>query len=281
MLLDGHDLDAVITVLDDARQDVLAELRIGAHLLRILTHADMALVDEQRTLVGLEGLFLPLVRLFGSPYLSGEYLRLLVLHHALDPCRDALALAAVPLHVHLEQVAMLHGLLRQFQLPVARALNALAAVLVVLLPVVEVTHQIDVGSVGGPLAEHPLASWSLMQSEILMAVGKVREFQLSVAGKLVQFPQSVVMTSAYGVLEGLQPSVVHHQSNVLRLFGGSLFGCSLLGSGLLGLFCRFLCSSHYALILKIAFLMAGSLEMQGACPSCGKKMAISPGLQVT
>ncbi len=38
---------------------------------------------------------------------------------------------------------------------------------------------------------------------------------------------------------------------------------------------------HYALILNIAFFIFSSEDIQGACPSCGKKTANSPGLHVT
>ena len=68
MLLDSHDLDAVVTVLDDARQYILLELSIGTYLLGILTHTDMALIDQKRSSLCLESLLLPFVRL-RIPYL--------------------------------------------------------------------------------------------------------------------------------------------------------------------------------------------------------------------
>ena len=282
------------------RQDVVLELRIGTYLLGILGHTHVALIDEQRVLLGLEVLFLPDVR-FRIPNLSGEYLRIVVLHHAAAPCWDALALATVPLHLHLIELAVLNGLLRELQLPVASTLNALAPEFLILRPVVEVADQIDVSSIRSPLTEHP-ALRKFMKSEIEMTRSKICQFLLSVLCQLVQFPECMVMTSADGTLEGLQPRVVLHQAYMLGLcllnYLLNLLGCYFPRGCLLGgcslLCCRFLSRrfflSHiylfaflpfYFFTLNIAFLISGSVAIQGACPSCGKKMAIWPGLQVT
>src|SRR5574344_981366 len=101
MLLDSHHLDAVVSILDNSRQHVLGKLLVGAYLLGILSHTHVTLIDEQRTLVGLEGLLLEHVRFFGSPHLCREYLGGIVLHYALAPCGDSLALSTIPLHLHL------------------------------------------------------------------------------------------------------------------------------------------------------------------------------------
>ena len=58
MLLYGHHLYAVISVCHHPGQHILCKLLIGAHLLGILRHAHMALIDEQWRLVGFEFLFL-------------------------------------------------------------------------------------------------------------------------------------------------------------------------------------------------------------------------------
>ena len=47
MLLQSHDLQRVVTRLDDARQYILAEFREGSHFLLFGTHADVHLVDER------------------------------------------------------------------------------------------------------------------------------------------------------------------------------------------------------------------------------------------
>ena len=46
VLLDGHDLDGVVAVGGDARQHLGAEFVVAAHLFLLLSHADVAFVDE-------------------------------------------------------------------------------------------------------------------------------------------------------------------------------------------------------------------------------------------
>ena len=165
MLLDSHDLNGVVAVLLDARQHVLGKLLVGAYLLSILSHAHVALVDEQRVLVGLEGLFLPLVGLLGVPHLSREYLGLIILDNATAPGGNTFALSPIPLDFHLVELSVLQGFLAELELPVTSTLNTLALVLLVLLPVVEVTNQVNLCSIGCPLTEHPTLG-KLMQTEI-------------------------------------------------------------------------------------------------------------------
>ena len=101
-----------------------------------------------------------------------------------------------------------------------------------LLPVVEVTNQIDVGGIRCPLAEHP-SLLGLVQSEVVVSVGEVAERNLAVAGKLAQFPECMFMTAYDGWLKVCQVWVVLYQS---YMFGCSslhcFLGCSLLGTSL-------------------------------------------------
>ena len=90
MLLDGHDLNAIIAIGNDAWQYIVLKLSISAHLLGILSHSDVALVDEEWIHLSPESLLLPSVRSW-IPHLRREYLGLLILHHALCPGRYALA----------------------------------------------------------------------------------------------------------------------------------------------------------------------------------------------
>ena len=214
MFLDSHNLDAVIAVGDDTRKYVVLELCICAHLLCIFAHSYVALVDEQRTLVRLESLFLPNVRLLGCPYLSRENLCVLVLNDTTNPRRDALALATVPLYVHLEEVAVLHCLLRQFQLPVSCSFDTLGTICLILLPVVEVAYKIDVCSVRCPLTEYPSSARSLVKSVILMTVSKVRQRDFTVMCQLVNLPNGVLVTSTNSIFKRLQPTVVLHKTDV-------------------------------------------------------------------
>jgi hypothetical protein len=71
----------------------------------------MALVNQQRRLIGLEGLFLPNVWFLRIPYLSREYLGLIVLNDTLAPSRDTLAFSPIPLHLHFVKVSVLDSLL--------------------------------------------------------------------------------------------------------------------------------------------------------------------------
>ncbi len=97
MLLDSHHLNTVIAILDDTWEHVVLELRIGAYLLGILAHSDVALVDEQRRLVGLELLLTESVGFLRIPYLCGENLCIVVLNHTTAPGRNTLAFATIPL----------------------------------------------------------------------------------------------------------------------------------------------------------------------------------------
>ena len=229
VLLNGHDLDGIVASLGHAGQHVVLELCVAAHFLSILSHTDVALVDEQRTFLGLKAVFLPHIGLGRIPHLGRENLRLIVLHHAAAPCRNALAFTAVPLHLHLVELAVLQVLFLQTQLPVAGAFNALAAVVLVLGPVVEVADEIDVGSVRCPLAEHPSAV-QLMQAEIEMAGGKVGEALLTIIGELTDFPECMVVTAADGVFIRLQIGIVLYECNMLRCFLLSLLGVFFLCS---------------------------------------------------
>ena len=218
VLLNSHYLNTVVTILDYTRQDILAELVICAHLLGIFAHSDVALIYEQRVLVWLERLLFPLILLLWSPNLSRENLCLLVLHHSISPCRYALALSTVPLNVHLEQVAVLHCFLREFQFPVACTLNALCLVFLVFLPVVEITNKIYLSCIRCPLAEYPSSACVAMKTIINIAVCKVVKSLLAVLRQLVYLPCSMVVTSTNSVFERFQIAVVLHETYMLRLF---------------------------------------------------------------
>ena len=168
MLLNSHHLNAVIAIFLHTRQDIFRELLVGPNFLGILTHTHMALINQQRSLVGLERFLFPLVLLLRVPHLSGEYLRVVVLYHTTAPGRNTLSFSPIPLHLHLVELSMLQCLFAEFQLPVASACNTLATIFLRLLPVVEVTNQIDVRRIGSPLTEHP-ALGKFMQTEIQMA----------------------------------------------------------------------------------------------------------------
>ena len=216
VLLDGHDLDGIVAVLLDAGQDIVLELRVGADLLRIAAHADMAFVNEQRVAVRVEHAMMPMIMLFRIPHLCREDFRLLILHDALAPGRDALPRAARPVDLHLIQVAMLHRLGRQFQFPVSRIADFLTAVFLDLFPVVEIADEIDIQCMRRLLAEHP-AALRAMQAIVLVPVREIGQMP-GTARQLVHFPDRVVVPAADRVFVRLQPAIPGNQSNVFFLF---------------------------------------------------------------
>ena len=184
MLLDGHNLNAVVAVFDDTRQYIILEFGIGAHLLGIFAHSDMAFVDQEWIGLGFESLLFPFIRLW-SPHLCREYLRVLVLHNTLRPSWNTLAIASVPMDVHLIEISVFKSLGWQFQLPVSCSLNTFSLVFLVFLPIVEITNQVYFGSIGSPLAEHPASTRCLVKSEIVVSTRKIGQGCLSVASELV------------------------------------------------------------------------------------------------
>ena len=84
VLLNSHNLDAIVAQRIHARQHVLAELLIRGHTLGIAAHSYMALIDEQTRLValGLNRHFMRKTIRLRRPYLGRENLRTVVLHHA-------------------------------------------------------------------------------------------------------------------------------------------------------------------------------------------------------
>ena len=174
MLLDGHYLNAVVAIGSHSGQDIVAELSIGADALLVLSHADVALVDEERVGSGAELLHLPLISLLGVPHLSAEDVCLFILHHSCSPCRYAFSLTAFPMHDELEEGAMAEGLVLDFQFPVAGAADASHGIAGTFLPSVEVAHHEDVDGIGSPFAQHP-SVLGLVQAEVEVAAGKFIE----------------------------------------------------------------------------------------------------------
>ena len=186
MLLHRHYLYAVVSVLYDTRQYVVTEFGVCAHFLRILPHADMALINEQRAFYGTELLLFPHIRSLRFPHLCRENLRFLILYHTPCPRGDTLSLTSVPAYAHLVKVAMLKSFGRELQFPVACALNALCLILVCFLPAVKVAYEIQLRCIGRPLAEHPAAG-CFMKPVIVVTACKVLKCLLSATRKLTYF----------------------------------------------------------------------------------------------
>ena len=154
VLCNGHHLNGIVAVLLDAWQYVVFELDVGADLLSILCHADVALIDEQRVGVGFEVLLFELIRLCRSPNLCRENLGVLVLHHTGCIGRNTLPFSTVPSDFQFEEVTMMHLARLEFDFPVS-IVNASHLVCLVLLPAIEVSNEENLGGIGCPFAQHP------------------------------------------------------------------------------------------------------------------------------
>ena len=154
MFLYSHDLNGVITILRYTRQYILTEFIIRPHLLLVGAHTDMALVDQKGRLLRFEPFILEFIRFLRVPYLSAEYLRLLILHHPASPCGNTFSATAVPLDQQLKQVLMIHLRIGQSDLPYAIRLT-FKLVFIIFLPSVECSNQINSGSIRCPFTEHP------------------------------------------------------------------------------------------------------------------------------
>lgn len=121
---------------------------------------------------------------------------------------------------------MLEVLVAKLQFPVASALYALAFIVLVLLPVVEVADEIYLCSIRCPLAEHPSACL-FVQAEIEMSCGKVAQCLLAVACQLIQLPHCMLVASTYCILKRFKPRVVLYKPYMLI---GDLFEAAFLES---------------------------------------------------
>ena len=205
MLLDGHDLKTIVSILDDAWQNVFAEFVVRTHLFCILSHAYVAFVYQEWVTLRSEVLFLKLIRLCGVPHLGAEYLCLIILHNALAPCRYSFAFASVPVNFHFVQVEMLHGFGRKLDFPIATVGNPFQLILLVFFPSVEVAYQINGGCIRGPLAENPFPPF-LVQAEIEIPVRKVGEPALAFR-QFVDLVQRMPVPPFDGVCIRFEPGI--------------------------------------------------------------------------
>ena len=204
VLLDGHDLDAVIAQFVNTRQHISTELFVGIHFLLLGGHTDMAFVDiETAFLFDFLSAMFPLVFGFG-PHLSREDLRLLILHDAADVRRDTLSVTAVPFDEQFVHLAVRHGVLRQDRFPHTVA-DGLETIGFVLGPVIHIALDIDGGGIRCPFAEHP-SFIGMMKTEIEVTgspLGKgfaSGQFRLFIAG--------IVSAGLKGAFVGLQIRIV-------------------------------------------------------------------------
>ena len=84
MLHDRHKLDSIVAKSGNMRQRVLCKLFEGRDLWRLSGDADVSFIDERRHgLIGVKGLIMPFVRLFGIPDLPVKSKGVFILYHTL------------------------------------------------------------------------------------------------------------------------------------------------------------------------------------------------------
>ena len=220
MLLQGHNLETVVTFLSNTREDQFAKLVVRAHLLGILRHTDMAFINKEWIALGSEGFFLEDVGRLGIPYLRREYFGLLILNHAGTPSGNALTAAALPIDLHFVELSVTESVRREFEFPIIGARNPLQLVLLLFLPLVEVANKINGSGIGCPFAEYPSAR-GLVETEIGVTLRKIAERGFATR-EFFQLTNDMVVPSLDSVIEGFEPRIIldNLQSCVFLTCGG-------------------------------------------------------------
>jgi hypothetical protein len=119
MLLNSHNLDAVISFFSDTRKYLFAEFVIGPDFFLLLCHSDMAFINQQRIRAGLKRFLLEFIGFLRCPYLGAEYLGLFILNYTCSPSRNTLTLTTIPIYIQFIQVSMMDSIGRQVNFPIA------------------------------------------------------------------------------------------------------------------------------------------------------------------
>ena len=236
MFCDSHNLNTVVSIGNHTRQHILPKFVVASHFFSILSHADMAFVDKERSLFGFKVRFFPNVRFSRVPHLCTEDFRFFVLHHAAAPCRHSFSLSAFPMHGKLVKIQMFQRAEWEFEFPVSSSFQTFEGILSLFFPSVEIADKVDSRGVGCPFAQNPL-SCCTMEAEVKMSVGHFSQFSFT-SGQLVQFPERMVMSSLDSTFKRFQPRIVLNQIDVLRRsLLGHTFGRRFAGSGRFFVFC--------------------------------------------
>ena len=102
---------------------------------------------------------------------------------------------------------MLDGIGGERHLPVAMAIESSELVLLLLLPLGKVTDEVDLGSIGGPLAEGP-SLLGLVQTIVFISLGNVFQFLRAIVGKFVLATYIVVVTALDRSFVRFKPRIV-------------------------------------------------------------------------
>ena len=155
MLLNSHDLYGIVAVGMNTREYQILEFTISANTLTLLCHTDVTLIDQQRLCIRTKLVDIPSVWLSRIPHLSGEYVRLLILHHTCGISRYTLTLTSLPAHHHLVELAVTNRIGRQHHLPHTALRQTSQLIAGLFLPAGEVADEGYRGGIGCIFAKHP------------------------------------------------------------------------------------------------------------------------------
>ena len=207
VLEDAHDLHRIVAGGHDAGKDEVLELAVGADFRRLLRHADVGFVNEERPLrqVAGPGVFPDVGR--HVPDLGGENEGLGILDDPLGPRRDAVPPAAGPKDVEPVVLAVGQGGKGQLQFPVPMGIEPLQRQFRELLPATEISSQENGAGMGGPLPENP-AGAGAVQAIVTVTKGKFREGDAAIFGELIEQAGGFVPPAVEVWKIGRQPGVI-------------------------------------------------------------------------
>ena len=205
MLHHGHQLHDVVSGRGDARQDQVAELRVCAHLLLLLRHADVRLVDEGNGERGTGNRVFPAVGAW-VPHLGGEEVGGRILHNAARVCGQALSAPAVPAHLEPVELSVRDEPRGEAPFPHVAPRDAPQLEADIGLPSGEVPHEPHACGVWRPFAEDPSASHAV-EAVVFVGVGEGGE-RAGGAGEGVAAREGAGGARAHGVGEWREPGIV-------------------------------------------------------------------------
>ncbi len=176
VLLNGHELDGVVSGRGDARQYLLGELAPGPDFLLGLSHSEMDFVDERCDGLAPEARVAPREGCFRAPDLGVEDEGGRVLHNPPGPGRDAVALAVLPVELQAVEIAVAQGFFGEPQLPDPLGVRALELEERLFVPSGRISDEEEAGGVRGPFPQHPLVPLQV-QPEVLMPRGEIGQGQ--------------------------------------------------------------------------------------------------------
>ena len=206
MLLDSHNLYAIVTASDYAGQYLFTEFVIGRYTLLFARHADMAFIDKQGGGIGLKLLHLEFIRC-GLPHLGTEEIGGFVLYHTTYISGNTLARATFPIHLQFVVILVLDGIGREFHFPITMAIEAGQFIFFFFLPLGKITDEVHSRCIGCPLTEGP-SLLGLVQTIIFVSFGNVFQFLRTIVSKFVLTTHIVVVAALDRSFVRFKPRVI-------------------------------------------------------------------------